>query len=102
MKKLSYLFVGLLLALPLIDYGQNSSLWKYVGTLQPVVSSWFVESPKGFSGGILSAANLKNCNTIDGTSTGMLICGTDDAGGGGGATTGSLLTYFDNRYVLSQ
>jgi len=51
--------------------------------------------------GVIASKTLANCNTIDGTSTGMLVCGTDDGGAGAGAWsgTGALQTYFDPRYV---
>ena len=41
----------------------------------------------------LASEPLISCNTIDSTSTGMLICGTDATGGGGGNFgTGNVLT----------
>jgi len=49
--------------------------------------------------GSIASTSLANCNTIDGTSTGMLICGTDASGAGGTTNTGGLMLIFDNRYI---
>lgn len=66
------------------------------------ISGMTLYATKSFSG-----AGLTDCDTA-GTSkllwdatTGRFSCGTDQTGGGGGAwsNTGSLQTYFDNRYV---
>lgn len=48
--------------------------------------------------GFIASERITNCNTIDSTSTGMLICGTD-GGGGGGVNSGGVLQLGDARYV---
>jgi hypothetical protein len=47
--------------------------------------------------GIIASRTLSNCNTIDGTSTGMLVCGTDTSGGG--VDTGAILNAGNSRFV---
>lgn len=42
---------------------------------------------------------LKNCDSIDGTSTGMLVCGTDATGGTGTFGSGNVITIGDGRFV---
>ena len=51
--------------------------------------------------GAYTNKTLLSCNTIDSTSTGMLICGTDatGAGGSGNFGTGNVVTIGDSRYV---
>ena len=44
----------------------GSSLWKFVGTLQPIVSTWLIEGPGGFTGTTLT---LSSGATIDGSLT---------------------------------
>ena len=93
---------GALLIFPMIGEAQGVNLWKYVGNLRPVVSSWRVDSPGGLSGAtVMTASHLRSCNTIDTDGAGVFSCGTDDTGGGGGAftSTGALQAAFDNRYV---
>jgi hypothetical protein len=100
MRKFSLILLGFLLTIPFWVHGQNSSLWKFVGNLRPVVSTWRVDAPGGASGASLTVSNLRSCNTIDTNAVGVLSCGTDETGaGGGGAGTGSLQNFFDNRYV---
>lgn len=53
--------------------------------------------------GAIASSTLANCNTIDGTSTGMLVCGTDATGAGGGegtfVNTGALLVLAEGMFV---
>lgn len=51
--------------------------------------------------GAYTNKTLANCDTIDGTSTGMLVCGTDatGAGGGGSTNTGGVLDAGNSRFV---
>lgn len=51
--------------------------------------------------GAYANKTLISCDTIDSTSTGMLLCGTDSAGGGG-ISTGNILTISNKRYVSVQ
>lgn len=92
----------LTLAVPLIAHGQSSSLWKLTGTkLQPVVRTWKVIFPSGASGsGLFTLSSYRNCS-LETTSTGAVICGTDATGGGGSnwSNTGSILTAADSKYV---
>lgn len=99
MRKLSYLFIGFLLCLPLIARGQNSSLWKFVGSLRPVVSSWRVDAPGGLSGSTLTTSTLRSCSALETNSIGAVSCGTDDAGGGGSVNSGAILDAGNPRFV---
>ncbi len=49
--------------------------------------------------GVVYLNNYQNCTALE-TSNGQIVCGTDDTGAGGASFgTGSLTTYFDNRFV---
>ena len=74
-----------------------------------VIKDWAGSQKFVFSGsgghlsitGSLTSGLITSCDSVDTTSTGTLVCGTD-----GGATalssTGALQSFFDNRYVLEQ
>lgn len=59
--------------------------------------------------GAIASSLLANCDTIDGTSTGMLVCGTDDSGAGATppevgteSFTGGVIRVGDTRFVKKQ
>ncbi len=89
MRKNLWLTVGLILAtlvaslfFPHRTDAQGSSLWKYTGTLNPVVSTWTLTIPQ-----------LANCSSLRTNGLGLLSCGS------GGFGTGSVITIGDSRYV---
>lgn len=100
MKKLATIAILVLLALPFTAFGQSSTqFWRLVGNkLRPIVNSYRVDSPAGFSGNSLTVSGLKSCAGIQTNANGVTSCGS---GGTGGAwsNTGSIQTYFDPRYV---
>lgn len=87
--------ISALLLLPFVGSSQSSTLWKFVGSLQPNVSSWLVESPGGLSGSTLTVSGLKNCSGIQTNGNGVTSCGS----GGGGFGTGNVITITNGRYV---
>lgn len=98
MKRLSFLIVGFLLVIPFWAFSQSSTLWKFVGSLRPVVSTWRVDAPGGLSGSTTATlSHLRNCNTIDTNSNGVLSCGSDT--GGGSVNTGAILDAGNSRFV---
>lgn len=66
-------------------------------------TNWSVDlGGQSTQSGTITSKSLLSCDTIDTTSTGMLICGSDATGAGGGSEwsgTGALQDFFDNRFV---
>lgn len=98
---------------------QSSSLWKIVGTrLMPVIRSWKVTAPGGFSGSSLRVDQLRNCSALETNGAGTVACGTDDTGAGASnfgsgnvltilqatdnaTSTGHLISTFKNIFLAS-
>lgn len=96
MKRVLLTIFGCLLLVPLSAGAQNSSLWKFIGNLRPVVSSWRVDAPGGLSGSVFTLSGSPNCASLQTSAIGLVSCG---AAGGGGTGTGALQNFFDNRWV---
>ena len=65
---------------------QTSNFWfPQSNQLRPVVNSWGVSAS-----GTITFRALTNCNTIDTSATGTLVCGADATGVGGTTTTISV------------
>ena len=97
MKRCLILLAGILLVFLLTQFefvsAQNSTLWKFIGNLRPVVSTWRVDSVGGFSGSTtLTVSPLRNCTLVYTNGIGRFLCG---GSGSGAATTASN----DDRYV---
>lgn len=98
MKRLSYLIIGLLLALPVIATGQSSSFWRLVGTkLMPVANTWRIDSRAGFSGRTLTVSSLRSCSLIQTDASGVTSCGV----GGTTYTAGQGLTLASSSFKLN-
>lgn len=90
--------IGLLcIALPMVSYAQsNSSFWILLGTkLKPIVNTYRVDSPGGFSGTTLTISGLKNCAAIKTNANGSTSC-TSISGSFG---TGNVVSIGDSKYV---
>ncbi|MEO5366362.1 MAG: hypothetical protein H7831_08415 [Magnetococcus sp. WYHC-3] len=94
MKRLLLLLLGILVP---VAYGQSSTLWKYVGSLRPIVPTWRIDAPGGMSGAWLNVSNARSCpNGFTTNSVGRVTgCATTITG----FSTGSVITIGDSRYV---
>lgn len=91
------------------DHLSNGMTWQaddlQVGTGSDVtfevdVSTKTAQVHGTLSGGLLVLSKFRNCN-LETSSSGAVICGTDDTGGGGGSNFGSgnVIAIADARYV---
>lgn len=97
MKKYLYLIFGISLALAIPVHAQNSSLWKFVGNLRPVVSTWRIDGPGGISGSSLTVSGLQSCSGIQTNANGVTSCVSGSSGNWSG--TGALYSAFSNIFV---
>jgi len=67
---------------------QNSSLWKFIGSLRPVVSTWRIDAPGG-----LRLEDFPSCSGLGTDGDGDVDCS------GGGTSTGDVIAIGDLRYV---
>lgn len=78
---------------------QRNTLWKFVGSLKPVVSSWRIDAPGGMSGASLTVSNQQSCLNGLTTDANGLVDGCAGAAASGSFGTGNVITIGDNRYV---
>lgn len=104
MKRL-WLLIGLVLLPTLVHAQSTSNFWTLLGSkIKPIINTYRVDSPGGFSGRTLTISSLKNCASLATDGSGITSCGSGSGGSGGGtglawSNTGALQAAFDTRFI---